>query len=67
MPSASVRMNSSTIGEGTQSTSGSRFVETLLSVIETCRQQNRNVFTYVTEAIQAHFNRNPAPKPLIGV
>jgi transposase len=52
---------------GTQSVTGSRFVETLLSVIETCRRQNRNVFAFVTEAVQAHFNRNPAPKLLSGV
>ena len=52
---------------GTQSDSGSRFVETLLSVIETCRQQNRNVFAFVTKAVQAYFNRNPAPKLLFGV
>ena len=29
---------------GTQSAKGSRFVETLLTVIETCRQQSRNIF-----------------------
>ena len=52
---------------GTQSDSGSRFVETLLSVIETCRQQGRNVFTFVTETVQAHLNGNPAPTLLSGV
>jgi len=52
---------------GTQSDSGSRFVETLLSVIETCRQQNRNVFAFVTKAVQAHFNGHPAPKLSFGV
>ena len=30
---------------GTQSASGSRFLETMLTVIETCRQQKRNTFT----------------------
>ena len=49
---------------GTQSAAGSRFVETLLSVIETCRQQDRNVFTYVTEAVEAHFHGHPVPKLL---
>jgi transposase len=39
---------------GTQSAGGSRFVETMLTVIETCRQQSRNVFAYVTAAVQAH-------------
>jgi transposase len=29
---------------GTQSPAGSRFVETMLTVIESCRQQCRNVF-----------------------
>ena len=52
---------------GTQSANGSRFVETLLSVIETCRQQNRHVFAFVTEAVQAHFNAAPAPKLLFEV
>jgi transposase len=28
---------------GTQSTNGSRFVETMLTVVETCRQQKLNV------------------------
>ena len=51
---------------GTQSASGSRFVETPLSVIETCRQQNRNVFAFVTEAIESHFNGRPAPKLSFG-
>jgi hypothetical protein len=40
---------------GTQSASGSRFVETMLTVIETCRQQRRNTFTFVADAVHAHF------------
>jgi len=52
---------------GTQSASGSRFVETLLSVIETCRQQNRSVFAFVTEAIGTHFDNRPAPNLSFGV
>jgi len=35
---------------GTQSGDGSRFVETMLTVIETCRQQRRNLFEYLTAA-----------------
>ena len=46
---------------GTQSERGSRFVETMLSVIETCRQQERDVFRFVTAAVEAHFARRPAP------
>lgn len=49
---------------GTQSASGSRFVETLLSVIETCRQQGRNVFEFVTEAVARLF-RCRQPKSLL--
>jgi transposase len=46
---------------GTQSESGSRFVETLLTVVETCRQQSQNVFTFITTAVKTHFNHHPAP------
>ena len=52
---------------GTQSERGSRFVETMLSVIETCRQQKRDVFRFVTAAVEAHFARRPAPLLLAGV
>ena len=45
---------------GTQSAAGSRFVETVLTVIETCRQQNRNVFDFVTQAVAAQFAHTPA-------
>lgn len=40
---------------GTQSANGSRFVETILTVVETCHRQSRNSFEYLTVAIQAHF------------
>jgi transposase len=46
---------------GTQSAAGSRFVETLLTVIETCRQQGRNAFTFVTAAVEAHLAHQSAP------
>ncbi|HBO45258.1 MAG TPA: IS66 family transposase [Planctomycetaceae bacterium] len=49
---------------GTQSAAGSRFVETMLTVIETCRQQNRNVFTFVTTAVESHLNHQSAPSLL---
>ena len=51
---------------GTQSENGSRFVETILSVVETCRQQSRNVFEYLASAMQAHFSRQPTPSLLTG-
>jgi transposase len=46
---------------GTQSAGGSRFVETMLTVIETCRQQRRNVFAFVTVAVEAHLAHQPVP------
>jgi len=51
---------------GTRSAGGSRFVETMLTVIETCRQQSRDVFGYVTAAVQAHFAGQPTPSLLPG-
>ena len=52
---------------GTQSAAGSRFVETMLTVIETCRQQHRNTFEYLTAAVKAHLSGKPAPSLLPGV
>jgi transposase len=52
---------------GTQSAGGSQFVERLLTVIETCRRQRRNVFDWLTKAVQAHHNGQPTPSLLPGV
>ena len=52
---------------GTQSPRGSRFVETILTVIETCRQQSRPVFSYLTTAIEASYAAKSAPSLLPGV
>ena len=49
---------------GTQSAKGSRFVERALTVIETCRLQKRNVFAYVTEAVEAHMAGRKSPSLL---
>jgi len=51
---------------GTQSEPGSRFVETLLTTIETCRQQHRSVIDHITQSIQAHFHKQPPPSLLTG-
>ena len=50
---------------GTQSAAGSRFVERLLTVIETCRRAGQNAFAWLTAAVRAHLRREPAP-PLLG-
>jgi transposase len=52
---------------GTQSASGSRFVERMLTVIETCRRQKRNVYAWLTDAVEAHIAGQPAPSLLSGV
>ena len=52
---------------GTQSARGSRFVETILTVVETCHRQSRNSFEYIAAAMQAHFAGRPAPSLLSGV
>ena len=44
---------------GTQSASGSRFVERMLTVIETCRRPQRNVYAWLSQAVQAHFHGQP--------
>jgi transposase len=46
---------------GTQSAGGSRFVETMLTIIETCRQQQRDVFDFITKALEAHSKHQPPP------
>jgi len=44
---------------GTQSASGSRFVERLLTVIETCRWQQRDVFQWLTANLVAYHHGRP--------
>lgn len=51
---------------GTQSAAGSRFVESMLTVIETCRQQGRSTFAYLTAALESHLANKPAPSLLPG-
>ena len=52
---------------GTQSAAGSRFVETILTVVETCHFQSCSSFDYLTAALEAHFAGQPAPSLLPGV
>ena len=44
---------------GTQSLAGSRFVERMPTVVETCRQQNRTVLEFVTDSLQAAVDHEP--------
>jgi transposase len=49
---------------GTQSQAGSRFIERMLTVSETCRLQERSIFDYLTAAVEAHFSQQTAPSLL---
>jgi transposase len=46
---------------GTDSESGSRFVERMLSVVATCRQQAVDVLGYLTRCYRAHLDGGPVP------
>jgi hypothetical protein len=46
---------------GTQSASGSQFVAHILTVTTTCRQQERHVLPFLTEAVAAQWAGRPAP------
>jgi transposase len=49
---------------GTQSAEGSRFVEVMMTVVATLKQQHRNVLEYVTAACEAALCGQPAPSLL---
>ena len=49
---------------GTQSEAGSRFVERMLTISETCRLQGKSVFTYLTAAMKAKDSSKPIPSLL---
>jgi transposase len=46
---------------GTQSEAGSQFVERILTVVTTLRQQRRDVLAYLTDACAAAICKTPAP------
>jgi transposase len=49
------------ISGGTDSADGSRFVERMLTVVATCRQQKRNVLDYLTSSFEAHLRGQKVP------
>jgi transposase len=49
---------------GTQSAAGSRFVERIMTVVSTLKQQNRNLLDYLTEACEAAIDGRVAPSLL---
>jgi transposase len=52
---------------GTDSRQGSQFVERILSIRETCRQQGRGLLEYLVECCQARLDNKPSPSLLPGV
>jgi transposase len=49
---------------GTQSEDGSRFVESMMTVVATLAQQKRNVLAYLTAAHEAALHGEAAPSLL---
>ena len=49
---------------GTHSAQGSRFVESIMTVVATLTQQQRNVLDYLTAACEAALRDEPAPSLL---
>lgn len=49
---------------GTQSASGSRFLERILTISETCRLQKRSAYQYLIAAMKASFAGKPSPSLL---
>ena len=52
------------ISGGTDSTHGSRFIERMLTVVATCRQQRRNILDYLTSCFEAHCRGHALPSLL---
>ena len=52
------------ISGGTDSARGSRFVERMLTVVATCRQQGRNVLEYLTSCFEAERSGQAIPSLL---
>ena len=49
---------------GTQSDGGSRYVERMLTVSATCKQQDRHLLSFLTESLEAHWAGTPPPRLL---
>jgi transposase len=52
--------------QGTDSQAGSRFVENILTIVATCRQQGRNVLDCLTECCRAYLHGHQVPSLLPG-
>jgi transposase len=52
------------VTQGTRGSVGQRWCERIWTVAATCAQQGRSVFTFLVEAVQAHFRGGAAPSLL---
>jgi transposase len=50
---------------GSNSAAGCRFVERILTVVQTCRLRERNILEYLTEAVQEHRSGRTYAKLLV--
>jgi transposase len=51
---------------GTESAAGSRFVENILTIVATCRQQQRSVLEFLTNCCENYLTGTRAPSLLPG-
>ena len=54
------------VSHGSKSEAGSRFVERMLTVVETCRRQAKSAYAYVVEAVSAAFAGRTCPQLIAG-
>jgi transposase len=53
------------VTQGTRGAVGQRWCERIWTVVATCGQQGRSVFTFLVQAVQAHFRGTGAPRLLV--
>ncbi len=53
------------ISFGTQSDRGSRYLERMFTIVESCRQQKRNVLDFITQAVSDHRNKSKSKPSLL--
>jgi transposase len=52
------------ITQGTRGEAGQRYHERMWTIIATCKKQNRSIFTFLIESIDAQLNNKPTPSLL---
>jgi transposase len=51
---------------GTFSESGSRYIERIMSVVQTCKAQDRSIHQFLTDTLHAHLRNVPGPSLIPG-